>query len=124
MSDLENLLQHEWPVSRVNPRRGADIPLHLTSRSGSVSGSCVDLGLGGIGFTAPAEFMPGEQVEVEFSLPLSSTPIITSVIIRWNNGSNHGGEFLKPTSDLLADLARFVAAPVKKSPKSKPFKKN
>jgi hypothetical protein len=124
MSDLENLLQHEWPVSRVNQRRGVDIPLQLTSVSGSVSGSCVDLSLGGIGFTAPAELTRGEQVEVEFSLPLSSRSVATTVIIRWTNGSHHGGEFLKPTAEFLADLKRFISAPTKKSPKSSSLKKH
>jgi PilZ domain-containing protein len=125
MSELENLLQHEWPVSRVNQRRGVETPLQLTCRCGSVSGSCIDLSLGGIGFTAPAEFKPGEQVDVEFSLPPSSDHVFTtSVIIRWTDGSRHGGEFLKPTSDLLRDLTRFVSAPAKKSPKSNRLKQH
>jgi hypothetical protein len=124
MNELENLLQHEWPVSRVNQRRGIDIPVQLTSRNGSVSGSCIDLSLGGIGFTASAEFTCGEPVEVEFSLPLSSRSITTTVIIRWTNGSHHGAEFLKPTADFLADLKRFISAPTKKSPKSTSLKKH
>ena len=124
MSELENLLQHEWPVSRVNQRRGVDIPLQLTCRCGSVIGSCTDLSLGGIGFTAPAEFMPGEQIEAEFSVPLSPGPIMTSLMIRWTNGSHHCAEFLKPTADLLRDLTAFVSAPVKKSAKSNLSKKH
>ena len=124
MNELENLLQHEWPVSRVNQRRGVDIPIQLTTRTGSVTGLCVDLSLGGLGFTAPAEFTPGEQVEVELSLTLSSRPIITSVVIRWTNGAHHGAEFLKPTADLLGDVTRLVSEPVKKSAKSKLLKKH
>jgi hypothetical protein len=80
---------------------------------------CVDLSLGGIGFTAPAEFKPGEQVDVKFSLPLNSEPVSTSVMIRWTNGSRHGGEFLKPTTELLRDVTKFVSAPAKKSHKLK-----
>ena len=121
---MENLLQHEWPVSRVNERRGVDSPLQLTCRCGSLSGLCIDLILGGIGFTAPAEFTPGEQVTVDFSLPLTSTPVHTSVMIRWSNGTRHGGEFLKPTADLLQDLGRFMSAPVKKPPRSNRFREH
>jgi hypothetical protein len=119
MNELENLLQHAWPISRVNERRGVDTPLQLTCRCGSVNGLCVDLSLGGIGFTAPAKFAPGEEVDVQFSLPLHPEPVSTSVMIRWTDGTRHGGEFLKPTTELLRDLKRFVSAPVKKSHKPK-----
>jgi hypothetical protein len=119
MSELENLLQHAWPVSRVNERRGVDTPLQLTCRCGSVNGFCIDLSLGGIGFTAPAKFTPGEEIDLEFSLPLNTQPVSTSVMIRWTDGSRHGGEFLKPTADLLRDLQRFISAPVKKKHKLK-----
>jgi hypothetical protein len=118
MSELENLLQHAWPVSRVTERRRHETPIQLTTRGRSVVGQCSDFSLGGIGFTAPAEFTPGEQVEVEFSLGVDSEPICTSVIIRWTDGKHHGGEFLKPSVELLRDLARLVSAPIKKVRKS------
>jgi PilZ domain len=118
MSELENLLQHTWPVSRVNERRAFDTPVQLRSSGASVEGWCNDLGLGGIGFTAPAEFHPGDQVQLEFCLR-NSAPVQTSIMIRWSDGFRHGGEFLKPTAELLNDIRLVVSAPVKNSSKLK-----
>jgi hypothetical protein len=84
-----------------------------------VQGWCNDLSLGGVGFTAPAEFRPGDQVQLEFCLPHHPEPLQTSVMIRWTDGFRHGGEFLKPTAELLREVKSIVTAPVKKQSKQK-----
>ena len=124
MSELENLLQHAWPVSRVSERRTFDIPLQLQCPIGSVQGWCNDLSVGGLGFTAPAEFRPGDQVQVEFCLPNNPERVQTSVMIRWSDGFRHGGEFLKPTAELLREVNLIVSAPLKKQSKAPALKKH
>ena len=119
---MENLLQHAWPVSRLSERREFECPVQVTGRCGSVEGWCNDLSLGGLGFTAPAEFKAGEQIEVEFTLPIHAERVATSVMIRWTDGFNHGGEFLKPTSELLREVQMFVSSPPPKKSKQKTSK--
>ena len=99
---------------RRHPRYQLAVPLAVTvvrpATTTRLTGRSQDVGLGGIRGAMSGELRPGERVELEFPLPLATTPFKMHAVVRHKDELEFGFEFLNLKSDqrqALTSLAKL-----------------
>lgn len=78
--------------------------------TGRLSGRTVDLSDGGMGCLVAAELKVGQQVTLDFKLPLCRDPFKVRAVVRNRAASRYGLEFLSLTSVQREAIQRFCGA--------------
>ncbi len=89
-----------WKIARGFPRFALTVKVRLTAaESGErITGRMVDIGLGG--FCAELDTPLAEKkVSAEFRVPLANTPLVLRAVLRHNEGSHYGFQFLGITPE-------------------------
>jgi hypothetical protein len=89
-----------WKIARGFPRFALTVKVRLTTADAGqrIIGRMVDVGLGG--FCAELDTpLPEKKVSAEFRVPLANTPLVLRAIVRHNEGSRYGFQFLGITPE-------------------------
>ncbi len=95
MDGIPAYLKEQWPTERQFERRHLEGAVKLIAAAGAVSrGWCRDVSEGGIGATIAAELRAGEEVRLEFQLPVPPKPLQVRAVVRYSSKFYHGFEFI------------------------------
>ncbi len=104
----------DYTHARRWPRYNISVPvIVVVRREGKTTlatGRGTELNQGGLAVFASAELRPGDEVEITFTPPYSSTPLEARCIVRNRNGYTYGLEFLTdtPADDVKVEQIRAV----------------
>ena len=95
-----HLPDRRWKIARGFPRFALTVKVRLTTAEGGqrITGRMVDIGLGG--FCADLEGpLPEKKVLAEFGVPLANAPLVLRAVVRHNEGTRYGFQFLGITPE-------------------------
>lgn len=94
MDGIPAYAKQQWPRQRQFDRHELQASLRLIAPGGAVyRGWCKDVCEGGIGATVAASLSVGDEVSLEFQLPVSSEPLRLKAVVRYTSNFYHGFEF-------------------------------
>jgi hypothetical protein len=96
---------------RTHSRYKISVPLSAsTVRDGkpmNFTGTVVQFGPGGVTAEINADFEPGDQLALDFTLPYSQVPLKIASLVRNRSGFRYGVEFEDPTPDQRSAIQRL-----------------
>ena len=97
-----------WKRYRVDLR--LKITNQIAGRNTVVFGQGNDVSEGGMSAYIPAEFVVGESVMIELTLPYSKQPILLQALVRSRNGFRYGLEYTEISDADRDQMARSLKA--------------
>src|SRR5437899_2667066 len=103
-SQVKGVEEHELRINRRRyPRFEIDTPLHMTilgvEQRRTMRGRSLDINEAGIAGVFVTECEVGTPVRLEFSVPVTSSPVRIGGIVRSHSGYRYGFEFVGLTPD-------------------------
>ena len=103
-SQVKGLEEHELQINRRRyPRYEIDTPLHMTllgvEQRGTMRGRALDISEAGIAGVFATEWEVGTPVRLEFSVPVTRSPVRVGGVLRSHSGCRYGFEFVDLSPD-------------------------
>jgi len=98
---MDSTEQHTSQMGRRHPRYEIDTELHVTTpdERATMRGRSLNISESGTAGVFVTEWVAGTAVHLEFSVPVTSRPVMVAGILRSRSGYRHGLEFVDLSPD-------------------------